>query len=81
MVAVDPSAAMLEQLAARLPDVPTVVAGAEALPLPDAAAMTEQRRAAFLGEVRALIATHPDTRDRAVVEVPHVVSAFRLTPR
>ena len=26
---------MLEQLAARLPDVPTVVAGAEALPLPD----------------------------------------------
>ena len=186
VVAVDPSAAMLGQLASRLPDVPTVVAGAEALPLPDddvdvvtaaqaahwfdpgpaaaemarvlrpggtigllwslrddrapwvaalsailaaegverfrpatvadtlarelaadvvpaqsgfvqrvppedvvaglatrsyAAAMTEERRAAFLGEVRELIATHPDTRDREVVELPHVVSAFRLTPR
>jgi SAM-dependent methyltransferase len=186
MVAVDPSAAMLEQLARRLPDVPVVVAGADALPLPDddvdvvtaaqaahwfqpgpaaaemmrvlrpggtvgllwslrddrapwvaalsavlaaenverfrpaavadalareldaavdatesvvvhrvapddvvaglatrsyAAAMTEEHRAAFLGEIRELIATHPDTRDREVVELPHVVSAFRLTPR
>ena len=186
VVAADPSAAMLEQLAQRLPDVPTVVAGAEALPLPDddvdvvtaaqaahwfdpgpaaaemarvlrpggrvgllwslrddrapwvaalsailaaegverfrpaavadavargldaavepaewvfvqrvapddvvagiatrsyAAAMTEQGRAAFLGEIRQLIATHPDTRDREVVDLPHVVSAFRLTPR
>ena len=43
--------------------------------------MTEERRAAFLGEIRELIATHPDTRDREVVELPHVVSAFRLTPR
>ncbi len=186
VVAVDPSAAMLGQLAMRLPDVPTVVASAEALPLPDAdvdavtaaqaahwfepgpaaaemarvlrpggtvgllwslrddrapwvaglsailaaqnverfrpatvaeafarelgaaldatesvfvqrvrpeevvaglatrsyaAAMTEHRRAAFLDEIRALIATHPDTRDREVVELPHMVSAFRLTPR
>jgi ubiquinone/menaquinone biosynthesis C-methylase UbiE len=46
-----------------------------------AAAMTERRRVAFLDEIRALIATHPDTRDREVVELPHVVSAFRLTPR
>jgi SAM-dependent methyltransferase len=46
-----------------------------------AAAMTEERRAAFLGEIRELIATHPDTRGREVVELPHVVSAFRLTPR
>jgi SAM-dependent methyltransferase len=186
VVAVDPSAAMLEQLAQRLPDVPLVVAGAEALPLPDddvdvvtaaqaahwfdpapaaaemmrvlrpggtvgllwslrddrapwvaalsavlaaehverfrpaavadalareldaavdatesvvvhrvapddvvaglatrsyAAAMTEEHRAVFLGSIRELIATHPDTRDREVVELPHVVSAFRLTPR
>jgi SAM-dependent methyltransferase len=186
VVAVDPSAAMLEQLAHRLPDVATVVAGAERLPLPDdavdvvtaaqaahwfdpgpaaaemarvlrpggtvgllwslrddrapwvaalsailaaenverfrpatvaeafareldaavvatesvfvqsvapeevvaglatrsyAAAMTEERRAAFLGGIRELIATHPDTRDREIVELPHVVSAFRLTPR
>jgi SAM-dependent methyltransferase len=186
VVAVDPSASMLGQLTSRLPDVPTVVAGAEALPLPDddvdvvtaaqaahwfdpapaaaemarvlrpggtvgllwslrddrapwvaalsailaaegverfrpatvadvlaremdatveateqvfvqratpddvvaglatrsyAAAMTPERRAAFLDGVRELIATHPDTRDREAVEVPHVVSAFRLTPR
>ena len=186
VVAVDPSPAMLEQLASRLPDVATAVASAEALPLPDgdvdvvtaaqaahwfdpgpaaaemarvlrpggtvglvwslrddrapwvaglsailaaenverfrpatvagaiareldadvettesvfvqeatpedvvagfatrsyAAAMTEERRAAFLGEIRELIATHPDTRGREVVELPHAVSAFRLTPR
>jgi len=186
VVAVDPSAAMLEQLRSRLPDVATAVASAEALPLPDddvdvvtaaqaahwfdpgpaaaemsrvlrpagtvglvwslrddrapwvaalsavlaaenverfrpaavaaafareldadvlptesvfvqratpadvvagfatrsyAAAMSEERRASFLGEIRGLIATHRDTRDRDVVELPHVVSAFRLTPR
>jgi SAM-dependent methyltransferase len=46
-----------------------------------AAAMTEQRRTAFLGGIRELIATHPDTRGRDVVDLPHVVSAFRLTPR
>ena len=186
VVAMDPSAAMLEQLALRLPEVTTAVARAEALPLPDsdvdvvtagqaahwfdpvpaaaemsrvlrpggtvglvwslrddrvpwvaalsailaaedverfrpaavadafareldadvraaesvfvqrvapedvvagfatrsyAAAMTEDRRAAFLGAIRELIATHPDTRGRDVVELPHAVSAFRLTPR
>jgi SAM-dependent methyltransferase len=186
VVAVDPSAAMLEQLAHRLPRVPTAVAAAEALPLPDAdvdvvtaaqaahwfdptpaaaeiarvlrpdgtigllwslrddrapvvaalsallaaedverfrpaavadafageldadvvtaesvsvqrttpedvvagfatrsyaAAMTEQRRTEFLDAIRELIATHPDTRGRDVVDLPHVVSAFRLTPR
>ena len=46
-----------------------------------AAAMTADRRAAFLGRIRELIATHPGTRDREVVELPHAVSAFRLTPR
>lgn len=186
VLAVDPSAAMLEQLSSRLPDVTTVVAGAEELPLPDGdvdvvtaaqaahwfdpapaaaemsrvlrpggavglvwslrddrapwvaalsavlsaedverfhpatvagafareldaevvttgsvfvqratpedvvaglatrsyvAAMTEQRRAAFLDRIRELLAAHPDTRGREVLEVPHAVSAFRLTPR
>lgn len=186
VLAVDPSAAMLEQLASRLPEVTPLVAAAEALPLPDGdvdvvtaaqaahwfdpapaaaemsrvlrpggtvglvwslrddrapwvaglsailaaenverfrpaavagafaralhaevattesvfvqraspedvvagvatrsyvAAMSEQRRAAFLGRIRELLATHPDTRGRELVEVPHVVSAFRLTPR
>jgi hypothetical protein len=47
----------------------------------NAAAMTEERRAAFLGEIRDLIATHPDTRGLQVVGLPHVVSAFRLGPR
>jgi SAM-dependent methyltransferase len=46
-----------------------------------AAAMTEDRRAAFLGEISELIATHPDTRGREVVDLPHAVSAFRLIPR
>jgi SAM-dependent methyltransferase len=44
-----------------------------------AAAMTGERRSAFLGEIRELIATHPDTRGREVVGLPHVVSAFRLS--
>ena len=35
VVAVDPSVPMLEQLRARLPQVPTATGGAEALPLPD----------------------------------------------
>jgi ubiquinone/menaquinone biosynthesis C-methylase UbiE len=46
-----------------------------------AAAMTDERRAAFLDEIRELISTHPDTREREVVGLPHVVSAFRLSPR
>ncbi|SDO91095.1 Methyltransferase domain-containing protein [Klenkia soli] len=36
VVAVDPSADMLAQLSARLPQVPTAVGGAEQVPLPDA---------------------------------------------
>jgi SAM-dependent methyltransferase len=186
VVAVDPSPAMLEQLALRLPGVTTAVAPAEALPLPDAdvdaitaaqaahwfdpgpaaaemrrvlrpggtvgllwslrddrepwvaglsgilaaenverfsprtvaeafardldadlavtervevqratpdevvagiatrsyvAAMTDERREAFLAAIRELVATHPGTRGRDVVELPHVTTAFRLTPR
>ncbi len=43
--------------------------------------MGEERRAEFLGSVRHLLATHPDTRGRDVVEVRLVSSAWRLHPR
>jgi SAM-dependent methyltransferase len=43
--------------------------------------MTEERRADFLGSVRELLATHPDTRGRDVVEVRLVSSAWRMLPR
>jgi SAM-dependent methyltransferase len=46
-----------------------------------AATMDEATRAEFLGRVRALLATHPDTRGRAVVELPYTTRAYRLTPR
>jgi SAM-dependent methyltransferase len=45
------------------------------------ATMTDQRRADFLGSVRDLLATHPDTRGREVVEVRLVSSAWRMLPR
>jgi ubiquinone/menaquinone biosynthesis C-methylase UbiE len=43
--------------------------------------MTEQRRAAFLDELRELVSTHPDTRGRDVVELPYVTRVYRLTLR
>jgi SAM-dependent methyltransferase len=43
--------------------------------------MAEQRREQFLGAVHDLLATHPDTRGRDVVEVRLVSSAWRLRPR
>jgi SAM-dependent methyltransferase len=45
------------------------------------ATMPEQRRADFLGGVRELLATHPDTRGRAVVEIRLLSSAWRMHPR
>jgi SAM-dependent methyltransferase len=45
------------------------------------ATMSEQRRADFLGAVRELLASHPDTRGRAIVEVRLVSSAWRMLPR
>ncbi len=45
------------------------------------ATMPEQRRQDFLASVRELLATHPDTRDREVVEVRLVCSAWRMLPR
>jgi hypothetical protein len=44
------------------------------------ATMSEERRADFLGSVRQLLATHPDTRGREVVEVRLISSAWRMLP-
>ena len=44
------------------------------------AVMDDDRRAAFLGRIRALLAEHPDTRDRRELELPDVTRAYRLTP-
>ncbi|WP_369259248.1 class I SAM-dependent methyltransferase [Geodermatophilus amargosae] len=45
------------------------------------ATMTADARAAFLGGIRHLLATHPDTRGREVLDLPHRTDAYRLTPR
>ena len=44
------------------------------------ATMADARREAFLGEVRAVLDTHPDTRGREVVDLPYRTDAYRLTP-
>ncbi|MGY1748287.1 methyltransferase domain-containing protein [Modestobacter sp. SYSU DS0511] len=45
------------------------------------ATMEAPRRAAFLGRVRELLAEHPDTRGRAVLQLPYTTRAHRLTLR
>jgi len=45
------------------------------------ATMDDDRRTAFLGRVRDLLATHPDTRGRERLELPYTTRAYRLTPR
>jgi SAM-dependent methyltransferase len=45
------------------------------------ATMDDARRAAFLGRVRHLLADHPDTRGRDLLELPHTTRAYRLTLR
>jgi SAM-dependent methyltransferase len=45
------------------------------------ATMDADRRAEFLGRVRDLLATHPDTRGREQLQLPYATRAFRLTPR
>ena len=45
------------------------------------AVMDDARRQAFLAGIRELLATHPDTRGRDVLELPYVTRAYRLTPR
>ena len=37
-------------------------------------------REACLGRVRDLLVTHPDTRGRAVLDLPYVTTAHRLVP-
>jgi SAM-dependent methyltransferase len=45
------------------------------------ATMDDARRTEFLGRVRALLAEHPDTAGRPVLELPYTTRAYRLTPR
>jgi SAM-dependent methyltransferase len=45
------------------------------------ATMDAAGRAEFLGRVRDLLATHPDTRGREQLELPYTTRAYRLTPR
>ena len=45
------------------------------------ATMDDPRRAEFLGRVRDLLATHPDTRGREALELPYTTRAYRLTLR
>jgi SAM-dependent methyltransferase len=44
------------------------------------ATMDDARREAFLGRVRAVLDTHPDTRGRDVVDLPYRTDAYRLIP-
>jgi SAM-dependent methyltransferase len=46
-----------------------------------AATMDADARAAFLGRIRDLLATHPDTAGRDVLDLPYRTQAHRLTPR
>jgi hypothetical protein len=45
------------------------------------ALMDDARRSAFLGGLRDLLADHPDTRGRELLDLPYVTRAYRLTPR
>ena len=45
-----------------------------------AATMDAGARERFLGRVRDLLATHPDTRGRTRLELPYVTAAHRLVP-
>jgi SAM-dependent methyltransferase len=43
--------------------------------------MDDAAREQFLGRVHQLLATHPDTRGRPLLELPYMTRAYRLTPR
>jgi SAM-dependent methyltransferase len=45
------------------------------------ATMDDSGRARFLNRVRALLATHPDTRGRDQLDLPYTTRAYRLVPR
>ena len=44
------------------------------------ATMDDRRRAEFLGRVRGLLASHPDTRGAELLDLPYTTRAYRLTP-
>jgi SAM-dependent methyltransferase len=44
------------------------------------ATMDDAGRDRFLGRVRDLLGTHPDTRGQERLELPHTTRAYRLTP-
>jgi SAM-dependent methyltransferase len=44
------------------------------------ALMDDVRRETFLAGIRTLLAEHPDTRGRTLLELPYVTRAYRLTP-
>jgi SAM-dependent methyltransferase len=45
------------------------------------ALLDDGERAAYLDRVQHLLTTHPDTRDRDLIDLDYVTSAWRLTPR
>ena len=45
------------------------------------ALMDDVRRTTFLAGIRDLLAGHPDTRGRELLDLPYVTRAYRLTPR
>jgi SAM-dependent methyltransferase len=45
------------------------------------ATMDDAGRDRFLGRIRDLLATHPDTRGREFLELPYTTRAYRLTPQ
>jgi SAM-dependent methyltransferase len=45
------------------------------------ATLDDAGRDRFLGRVRDLLSTHPDTRGRERLELPYTTRAYRLTPR
>ena len=45
------------------------------------ALLGEEERAAYLDRVRRLVATHPDTRGRAELDLDYATTAWRLVPR
>ena len=45
------------------------------------ALLDEAERAAYLDSVRRVVATHPDTRGRAELDLDHTTTAWRMVPR
>lgn len=45
------------------------------------ATMDADQRAEFLARVAELLATHPDTRGRELLDLPYTTRAYRITPR